>query len=384
MIELDDRLRLLQRQGQEWGEQLRPYALELDRNPDAIHRHLDLPVIRGLATLQIPPEHNPDPLRIGGQDFYLMSALERVVFFEECAKGDLGMLLAAPGPPMAGAAVASLGDRDQQAWFFGRLAERPTWTFFALTEPGHGSDAAAVQTTLSQAAGSPAPRLNGEKRYIGNAARAGLGVVVARTGSGPFGIAVVLIDVTEAAGFSATPIPTLGLRGIQLCTIRLDDVEIPAGRLLGRHLSSSRRGMWGLLRTFNLLRPVIASMGVGIAQAAYDYVLASRHRFTPGEADELDAMRRRIVAVRMLTRRAAIEADRDPDNGAAGSAAKVRAARLAEQVTSAAARLLGPGARLDHPLLDKLARDAPGIEFMEGTSNMQRLSLHGPVMAAAS
>src|ERR1700730_3203544 len=130
---------------------MRPYALEIDRDPDAALRHLDLPVMRRSATLQIPPRYNPDPLVVGGERFYMTSALERVVFLEECGGGVLRMILPPPGPPMSGVVVDMLGDEPQKEWFFGRMLERPTWTFFALTEPERGSDAVAMSTMLTPA-----------------------------------------------------------------------------------------------------------------------------------------------------------------------------------------------------------------------------------------
>lgn len=373
MIELDDRLLLLQRQAHEWGAQLRPYALDIDRDPDAIHDHLDLPVMRLSATMQVPEKYNPNPLVIDGQVFPMQSSLERAILMEECAWGDLGMMLAAPGAPMSGVMVDLLGDDEQKEWFFSRLLEKPTWTFFALTERGGGSDAASMQTTLTPAEDG-GYILNGAKRYSVNSARGQIGVVFARSGPGPLGLNAVLIDTTTP-GFHVEHIPTLGLRGTKLGAISLDNVRIPAEHLLGREMSAIKRGMWAWVRTFNVLRPIVASMGIGIARAAVEYVEEHRRELRSDERDRLEAMNREIVAVRLLVHRAAVAADADNGAGAVASAAKVRAARLAEDVTQAALSFFGPGARLEHPLLDKLTRDARGIEFMEGTSNIQRMNL---------
>lgn len=373
MIELDNRMRILQREAKGWGASLRPYALEVDRNPDAIQRYLDLPVIRGSGTLQIPPEYNPSPLLLSGERFYMMSALERVVALEECSWGDAGMMLAAPGAPMAGVVVAALGDQAQKEQFFGRLLERPTWAFFALSEPARGSDALSMTTTLTPNADGGFT-LTGAKRYVGNAVRGQMGVVFARAGEGPLGLKAVLVD-TSASGFKAEPVATLGLRGAQLGAITLSGVEVAPEQVLGRHLSATRAGLWAWLRTFNVLRPTVASMGVGMAQAALDYVRDNRRTLRSDERNTIDAMDRRINAVRHLTRRAAIAVDSNLSDGYIASAAKVRASRLAEDVTMRALDFFGPGARLEHPLLEKLARDVRGIEFMEGTTNVQRLSL---------
>jgi alkylation response protein AidB-like acyl-CoA dehydrogenase len=153
----------------------------------------------------------------------------------------------------------------------------------------------------------------------------------------------------------------------------MDSVPIPPERVLGQHLPLARRGTWGWLRTFNLLRPSLAAMAVGVARAAAEYVRAHRRTLTSAELGRIEAIDRRIDAVRQLTYRAAVAVDADPADGSLASAAKARAARLAEDVTLAALEFFGAGARFEHPLLGKLARDARGLEFMEGTGHVHRL-----------
>ncbi|TLQ47868.1 acyl-CoA dehydrogenase family protein [Streptomyces marianii] len=374
MSEPDRHLSLLQGQAREWWAQVRPHALDVDRDPTLPTRLLHLKGLGRLATLQIPPAYNPDPLVIAGRRFHLMTAAERVAYYEEAAWGDLATALAAPGAPMSGVLVDALGDREQKDWFYGRLLTEPTWTFFALTEPEHGSDAAAMATSLTRADRDGPWYLNGTKKYVGNAVRGRLGVVFARTGKGPLGVNAALVEAGQH-GFEARPVPTLGLRGAQLGTLTMESVEIAPERVLGRHLSPTRRGMAGWLRTFNLLRPVVASMGVGLARAAHEYVQSQRRSLTRDEQHRLDALARRIEGVRRLTGRAAAAVDADITAGQLACMAKLRAARLAEDATVAALAFFGPGARLDHPFLEKLARDARGIEYMEGTENIQRMSV---------
>ncbi|MFI2663571.1 acyl-CoA dehydrogenase family protein [Micromonospora carbonacea] len=383
MTELEPRLRRLQAQAREWAAEMRPYALEVDRDPDAVTRVAHLPALARVAALQIPPEFNPEPLVLGDQTYYLMSASERVVFFEEGACADLGMMLGSPGGPMSGVVVDALGSQEQKEWFYGRLLLRPTWTFFALSEPEHGSDAANMATRLTPPADPDGPaRLNGVKRYVGNAGRAEFGVVFARTGPGPLGFAAVLVDAS-APGFATTPVRTIGVRGAGLGEITLDDVELTPDRVLGAHLRPSRRGMAAWLRTFNLLRPAVAVMGVGVARAAYEYVLAERSSLRVAERLRLERMERAIATTRRMLRAAAAAVDHDPSAGHLASAAKATSARLAERVTLAALDFFGPGARLEHPLLDKLVRDAGSVEYMEGTSNIQRLGVFGGLLRGA-
>jgi len=129
------------------------------------------------------------------------------------------------------------------------------------------------------------------------------------------------------------------------------------------------------VRTFNQLRPGVAALAVGVAGAALDYVKANRRMLSSVQRHELQVLEMRIAGARELVYRAALAVDADPDAGALGSAAKARSAALAEQATLLAPRFFGAGARLEHPMIDKLARDARGFEFMEGTSNVQKLTL---------
>ncbi|WP_158883747.1 acyl-CoA dehydrogenase family protein [Amycolatopsis anabasis] len=373
MIELDDRLSALRARARAWSEDLRAIALDLDRDPATIERVLDLPAIEHIGLFQYPPRFQPGPLVLGGHRFHGDSAVEHVVFFEELARGDVGAMMAAPGAPMAGPLVALLGDEAQQESFFGRLRARPTWTFLALTEPATGSDPAAMETRLRP--DGDRFLLTGAKRYVGNATRAGPGVVFARTGPGPLGLCAVLVEGGDP-GFTATPLPTLGLRGAVLSAISLDSVELGPERLLGRHLSPARRGTWSWVRIFNRLRPAVAAMGLGIARAAHEYIGDHRRALSAAERTRFDELARRIDAVRQLTLHAAVAVDANPADGHLASAAKVRSAALAEEVTRAALDFFGAGARFDHPLLDKLARDARGVEFMEGAGNVQKLGVY--------
>ncbi|MFF0725219.1 acyl-CoA dehydrogenase family protein [Streptomyces sp. NPDC004134] len=364
---------------EEYAQAFRATALAMDE-PGADPRTLN-PVVHDAyfpVLLGLPPAYNPDPLIVDGRPCHLHTCVERVVVYERLAWGDAALMVAAPGPSLSGVLTEELGDDDQKERYYTTLAARPTWTFFALTEPHAGSDATALTTALTETgadAGTPAAyRLSGVKKYIGNAVRADLGVVFARIKPGPVGVVAVLVEPTRP-GFTATALPTTGMRAVGLGEIRLDGVPVARSDILGMHLSATRRGIVGAMRTFNRARPVVAAMALGIAQAAWDYAAGHRRTLRADESYAMDALRRRLAGTRRLVLAAAEQADRDPGDGTVASAAKYRAAELALETAEYALGLLGPGARLDHPLLDKLHRDARAFEFMEGTGTMQRLNL---------
>ncbi|MFG3107525.1 acyl-CoA dehydrogenase family protein [Streptomyces tendae] len=375
MTELDERLISLRGQFREWGHDFRKLALDVDADPEAIRGHFGLPAVRYLATMGIPAEYGNEPEPIAGHRFHGVSALERAVIMEELAAADAGVLVASPGPLLAGVLIDVLADRRQKEWFYGRMVAEPLWTCFALTEPERGSDAAGLTTALTPREDGVGHRLDGTKRYVGNAARAQLAVVFARTRPGPLGVTAVLVDTERSPGFRARPLPMIGLRGAMISHVELDGVEIGEEDLLGRHLPPTRRGTWAFVQTFNRLRPGVAAIAVGIARAAHAYVLSNRRSLNRADRDRLDTLGRRITATRALVHRAAAAVDLRSTNGHLASAAKLRAAQLAEDATREACTYFGPGARLDHPLLDKLARDARAMEYLEGTGHMQRLTL---------
>ncbi|MEU6542805.1 acyl-CoA dehydrogenase family protein [Streptomyces sp. NPDC046859] len=357
-----------------WAEDLRAHALELDRDPDAVRRHLDLPAVRFLAGHLVPPGWDRVSDAAGAGPAHGLPTLERVIVSEELARGDAGMMLASPGASMCGVLLGVLGSQEQRDRVYGRLAERPRWTCFALTEPERGSAIGEMTATLTPV-GDGGYVLNGAKRYVGNAARADVGAVFARVeGTERLGVLAVLVDTADP-GFRAEPLPTVGLRGAQLTRITLDAVRVPAEQVLGTHLPPTRRGMWSIVAVFNQLRPSVAAIALGIARAAHAYVAEHRRLLRGAERETYEELGRRIDAARLLTYRAARAVDRRPAAGHLASAAKARACEVAEDVTLAALGLLGPGARVDHPLLEKLARDARGVEFMEGTRNIQKLNL---------
>ncbi|MEU0051466.1 acyl-CoA dehydrogenase [Streptomyces sp. NPDC006184] len=374
-----ERIAALRSYVREAGRELRTIGLEIDRDPEAIDRWLGLPAVDIMRGCTIPAEYLDSPLRIGAYTYDMTSCLEHTVTIEELSYGDAGFMLACPGPLMSGVAVGALGDDKQRHMYYERMAgPEPVWTFFGLTEPAKGSAATELETTLVPE--GDGFRLTGEKRYVGNAAYAQLGVVFCRRAPGPLGIEAVLVD-TDAPGFHAEPIPTVGMRGARISAIRLDGVRVERERILGYDsLKPSRRGLIGAIRTLQRFRPVLAGTIVGLCRATLDHVREQRPALTGGARARLEDLEDRLAAVRRQNYEvaAAIDAGRVRADRVAG--VKTRAAELAERCTLAAADLMGPGALLEDPLLNKLYRDARAFEFMEGTGHIQRLAVFQGVL----
>lgn len=365
MFELDDRLRALRGACAEAAGELRAHALAVDTDPYDMTPHLGVaayPLIRDLTT---PLRFAGRAPRVGRFTVEPGSFLHQAVALVELGYGDAGMVLACPGPSLAGALVDQLGDQAQQERFYGALASGTTWTFFAVTEPDRGNDAAALRTELCRET-PDLYRMRGTKRYIGNGSRGGIGVVFARSGAGPLAIRAALVE-SATAGFTSTALNLIGLRGACLGEIRLDDVPIPAELLLGRHLPVARRGIWGAMRVFRAMRVLVAAIAVGTGLALVDLVRAERPG-APGAA-ELDA---RLEACRRIVYAAGAAVDGDRDAVERSSLAKAAATALSRQVSRWAVRSLDSDAIAEHPLLEKWTRDVCAFEFMEGGSDIQR------------
>lgn len=366
MIELDARLRAVRDVSREAAEQLRSLALAIDADPDAMQAHLDTEVYAMVRTSNTPAKHRETlpgrPLRLLDEG----NCLETVVGTLELARGDAGALLACPSPALAGVIVDLLGDERQRELFYTRLHGGRTWTFFAMTEPGRGSDATAMETRLDPD-GAGGWLLHGEKRYIGNGARGGVGVVFARTGRSALSIRAVLVEPPHEA-WHAQRLDMVGLRGAALSALRFEGMPVRGDMLLGEHLPVTRRGIWGAIETFNNMRIQVAALAVGTALAIAEYV--AEHRKS---ASGLPVALARAEAARELVYQAAARVLRDPDNSYLSCAAKLGATRMAVQTARWASGAMGPAGLLEHPLLEKWTRDVCAFEFMEGTGNIQRL-----------
>lgn len=335
--------------------------------------YIELEGVQVLRTAGIPDASGGTDIVVRGDRFTMRRAVDRAIIMEELARGDVGVFLSAPGPSMAGLLVDILGSKEQKESFFAPFLAGPTWSCFALSEPERGSDAGSLTSWVSV---DDEGRLtfSGAKRYIGNATRATTGVVFGRRGKGPLSTASYIVD-SGRPEFDARAHETIGLRAAQISDVELRDLPIETGAELGVHLPRGKRGILGAVQVFDQLRPGVAALALGVAWNAFDVV---HTELTPmrsaGLRDRLAEIENELLACRRMIRKAAEIVDAGGD-GVHASAVKRSACRLAERVTLDLCALLGPTARLDQPRLDKAVRDARGIEFMEGTGNMQLLNV---------
>jgi alkylation response protein AidB-like acyl-CoA dehydrogenase len=337
----------------------------------AVRRLADTELGRVMATAGIPRAWGAPGLHDADRVFFLDTAIERAVLAEEVCRLNVDAFMAMPGPSMSGVLIDIMADDEQRAGYYRQLLEAPTWTFFALTEPEHGSDATAVETQADVVGDEW--RLTGTKCFIGNAARAGAGVVFARTGSATFAIDAFLVDPSRP-GFSAEVMDTQCVPGAGYCVVELREHPVDAAALLGRHLPRSRRGIGGALQVFHALRPTTAAMSLGVGLAALDQL--EGHALAPERSslgEQTEALHRRAAAVRAVVLDAA--AASDAGSGTPASAAKVLAHKFARAASLHAAEVLGASGLAEHPRALRALDDGWGVQFMEGTLDMQLLHI---------
>jgi acyl-CoA dehydrogenase len=275
--------------------------------------------------------------------------------------------------------VLEVGTPEQQErWLRPLCGPEPPLTSLASTEPGIGSDAAAMTTTATPTGSGY--RLNGQKTWISNAGAAQLYVVFATVapGTGSRGVTAFLVDRADSGVSFGEPMRKLGQRAIVCAEVFLQDVELPADRLLGEE----GKGFYSLMRTFDESRVHLAAGSIGIARAALEYAVSyARERSAFGKpiahhqavGFRLADMATKIDAARLLTHRAARSMDAGRHVPGEAAMAKLFASEAAMWCTWAAVQTLGGwGYSREYPV-EKWMRDAKLEEIEEGTSDIQRL-----------
>ncbi|MDJ0789924.1 MAG: acyl-CoA dehydrogenase family protein [Myxococcota bacterium] len=361
-----------------WGrEAMRPAGIEADRMGAPLpvdHAYFKRFVERGGGRTRWA---GPDGKAERGPRASVVTTL---LLSEELAYWDRGITVADPGPGLPEASVLGLGTEEQKERFLGPFLDldRPRWACFAMTEPGAGSDAAAIQTQARR--DGDGWILNGAKCFIGGASRADWILVQAT------------VDPTKGRGgqrsfFVEQGTPGLGdfkiekkmgLKAYESTSFRLEDCRVPAENLLGgepRH--EQKAGFKRAMATFNAGRPVIAANAVGIGRAALDEALAfAREHELLGRdriRDRLEAMTRKLRMARLLCLRAGQLADAERPNVVEASTSKAMAATVGMEAATLGMELIGlVGVRGDH-LIEKLYRDVKAMDIVEGTGQIQRM-----------
>jgi alkylation response protein AidB-like acyl-CoA dehydrogenase len=251
---------------------------------------------------------------------------------------------------------------------------------YALTEPGSGSDAAAMRTRYERDA-SGTFRLSGVKRFITNAGVADRYTLFAQgdPDQKAKGISAFVVHGDDPGFSVGKSEKKMGIRGSPTREVYLDGTEIPGDRLIGRE----GEGFGYAMQTLDYSRPTIAAQALGIAQGAFDAAAsyaAEREQFGEkiarfqGIQFLLADMAIQIEAARLLVYRAAGACDEaDPRLTYLASIAKTHASDTAMRVTTDAVQVLGGYGYMREYGVERMMRDAKITQIYEGTNQIQRL-----------
>jgi alkylation response protein AidB-like acyl-CoA dehydrogenase len=274
--------------------------------------------------------------------------------------------------------IALFGSPEQKRRWLPRLTAGETLGAWGLTEPGSGSDAAALRTRAERRGEEWV--LNGTKAFITNASVGGMAVVMARTDPAQRtrGISSFVLE-RGTPGFSAgRPYRKLGLHASDTAELILEDARVPAGNLLGE----PGEGFGQAMRVLEGGRIAMAAMAVGIAQAAVDQAvkyMKQRTAFgkTLAEFNALQGMiadlATEVDVARLLTLRAAWLKDAGRPAMHAAAMAKVFASETAMKAATKAVQVHGGAGYITEFPVERIFRDAKLTEIGEGTSEVQRM-----------
>jgi alkylation response protein AidB-like acyl-CoA dehydrogenase len=352
-------------------ERVAPRAAEIDKSAEFPRDMVELMREHDLLGLPFDEEH-------GGTG---TGALMVLVAIEELSKvcATTGLILAVQELGSLGLKLAGTG--EQRARYLPRLASGEWLAAYALTEPGSGSDSAAMRSEARREGDEYV--LNGGKRFITNAGVAELYTVFAKTDpeAGHGGISAFVVEASSP-GFEVGRIePKMGIKGSTTGEIFFNDCRVSAENLLG----AEGEGFAIAMRILDRSRPGIGAQGLGLAQGATDYALEyAKSRETMGKpiaehqliAATLADMETKCEAARGLLYKCGqlIDEGADgPELTKISAMAKLYCTDVAMEVTTDAVQILGGYGYIQEYPVERMMRDAKITQIYEGTNQIQRL-----------
>ncbi|MBY9010465.1 MAG: acyl-CoA dehydrogenase family protein [Candidatus Lokiarchaeota archaeon] len=332
-----------------------------------------MPVIKkaweeGLLNLAIPKQY-------GGPGYGLVEAC---IVVEEISSACPGMATSIFDNNLGAEPIIIGGNEEQKTRILGELTNEFKLIAFATSEPTMGSDVAGMKCKAEKDGDEYI--LNGAKFWITNGGFADYITVFATVDPEKKhkGIAAFIVD-TKAEGVKlGKHIPKLGQRASNTVAVSLKNVKIPKENILAK----PGRGFVVAMQTFAHTRPAIGAFAVGCARSAMEYSIDyAQKREAFGRpisnyqviAAKIADMYKDVEAARLLTYKAAWEADQGFDNNMSSAVAKAFASDVAMRVTTEAIQVYGGYGYLRTYPVEKLFRDAKLYQIYEGTSEIQRI-----------
>ena len=315
------------------------------------------------------------PTEFGGNGF---TAVDSMIITEALAYGCMGMNTAIIANDLSLLPIVIGGNDEQKKRFLTPFTESYKIAAFCLTEPGNGSDAGGLKTTIKEDGDDVV--INGNKMWITNAGYADLFVLYGTTDPAlkHKGITAVVIEKGTPGIEVGKKEDKMGHRCSDTRAITFNNVRVPKKNILG----GLNQGWKIAMKTLDHSRPMVAASAVGGAQCAYDHsvkyakervqfnVPISQHQAIQFMVAE---MAMKIEASRLLVHKAAWLLDNGQPNTQLASYSKAFAADSCMQIATDAVQIYGGyGYSKEYPV-EKIMRDAKLIQLYEGTSQIQRL-----------
>lgn len=359
--------KMMQQMAHEFAEkEIIPVAEHYDRT----HEY-PWPVVRksqelGLTVMNVPEAY-------GGMG---LSLLEEMIVAEELCWGCSGIALAITINNLAALPVIIGGNEEQKQKYLGKLAEGKM-AAYAVTEPGAGSDVAAIKTTARREGDEYV--LNGTKMFITGATVADWFTAFAYTDpSRPYnGMSAFIVDRESPGVTVSKPFDKLGQNASDTAEIRLENVRVPVENRLGEE----GQGFLIAMKVFDRSRPGVGAGAVGIARRALEESIKyARERETMGKpiyqhqaiGHMIADMSIQVDAARLLVWRSAWLFDNGQSNVREAAIAKAFAADIAMKVCTDAVQVFGGYGYMREYPVEKLMRDIKIYQIYEGTSQIQR------------
>jgi alkylation response protein AidB-like acyl-CoA dehydrogenase len=370
-FELPESHRLLRNTVREFAErEVRPHAAEWDREERFPSELVPKLAELGLLGIKIPEAY-------GGAG---LDMLAYAVCVEEIARVDGSLALTVASHNGLGTGhVSSVGTEAQKQRYLTRAARGEWLAAWALTEPGSGSDSAALSTTARREGDDWL--ISGTKMFITQGSVGGFCVVLARTDfevAPQRGISAFIVE-TSTPGYSVgRKLEKYGCRSSDTAEVVLDNVRVPDSQRLGE----LNQGFRDTMRILDSGRVSIAAMALGLGRGALEMAVRyakDRSAFGKPIADFqaiqwlLADAKKDLEAAALLTYRAAWLADRGQRYTAEASMAKLFASEVATRVCNDALQVHGGYGFTREFEIERHLRDAKLCEIGEGTSQVQRM-----------
>lgn len=357
--------------------EMRPVALDCDKSGKIPEDLIKKAAAVGLTAMAIPEEYGG-----GGLDQVTASMVSEELFW-----GCAGIATTLGANSLATTPMMIAATEDQKKKYFPRLCDpdNPKFAAFCLTEPGAGSDAAALATVVQEV--DDGYILNGQKCFITNGGIADFYSVFATYDKEKKygGIGAFIVERSYEGVSVGKHEDKMGIRASDTSEVILDNVKVPKENLL----VPMGQGFYNVMTTLDLTRASVAAAAVGVARAAFEEALKyAKERVQFGRpiiAQQsinfmLAEMAMKIEAGRRLYQLSAWKAQKGLPCSLESSYAKAFGGDLAMEVTVNAVQIHGGYGYMKEYLVEKLMRDAKIMQIYEGTAQIQRLVIGANLM----